>query len=141
MSEENVEVVWAFAEAFQHRDREGAELAFDALDPEVEWDGSRFTEVVPDLAGVYHGHEGVRTFWRRWLGAWRDLRFDIQDVRDAGDEVVLLIHNQRMWGKHSGVETAIQPYGCIYTFRGSTIVRVRWYPDQETALEAAGLSE
>jgi SnoaL-like domain len=52
-------------------------------------------EIVRTLAEVYHGHEGVRTYWRNWLSAWSDLQFEIQDVVDAGDEVVLLIRNQR----------------------------------------------
>ena len=65
MSEENVKAVRAIAEAFQRRDREGSEKAFDVIDPDVEWDASRMAEVVPDLAGVYRGHDGVRTFWRR----------------------------------------------------------------------------
>jgi ketosteroid isomerase-like protein len=141
MSQENVEVVRSITEAFQRRDREANERSFDALDPEVEWDASRLAEVVPDIAGVFRGHDGVRAFWRRWLTAWRDLRFDIQDVRDAGDEVVSLVRNQRMWGRRSGVEVQFQPYGWVYTFRGNKIVRVRWYPDQQSALEAAGLSE
>jgi ketosteroid isomerase-like protein len=141
MSQENVEVVLSMTEAFQRRDREALERSFDPLDPEVEWDASRLADVVPDIAGVFQGHDGVRDFWRRWLTAWRDLRFDIQEVLDAGDEVVSLIHNQRMWGRHSGIEVKFQPYGWVYTFRGDKIVRVRWYPDQESALEAAGLRE
>jgi ketosteroid isomerase-like protein len=141
VSQENVETVRSFAEAFQRRDREGNEKAFDVLDPEVEWDGSRLADTVPDIAGVYRGHGGVRAFWQRWLTAWRDIRFDIQDVLDAGDEVVLLIRNQRMWGRHSGIEIKFQPYGWVYTFRGDKIVQVRWYPEQSEALKAAGLEK
>ena len=54
---------------------------------------------------------------------------------------MLLIRDQRMWGRHSGVETSFQAYGWVYTFGGGKIVRVRWYADQEAALEAAGLTE
>ena len=39
------------------------------------------------------------TYWRNWLSAWSDLQFEIQDVVDAGDDVVLLIRNQRQWGR------------------------------------------
>jgi ketosteroid isomerase-like protein len=141
MSAANVEVVRSLAEAFQERDREGMEQSFTAFDPQVEWDASRLSDVVPDIAGMYRGHEGVRAFWRRWLTAWRDVRFEIQDVLDAGDEVVLLIRNQRMWGRHSGVQVEFQPYGWVYAFRGNLIVRVLWYPSQQAALEAAGLWE
>jgi ketosteroid isomerase-like protein len=137
MSQENVEIVRALAEGFQRGDHE---RAFDFYDPEIEWDTG--TEgVAPGMAGVYRGYEGVRDFWRRWLSAWKDLRFEVQDVRDAGDEVVLLIRDQHQRGQHSGVETEFQPYGWVFTLRDGKVVRVRWYPDQQSALEAAGLSE
>ena len=141
MSKENVEMVRAWMEAWQRGDREQVEAALDSLDPKIEWDASRIAELVPDLAGIYHGREGVETFWRRWLSSWRDLQFEIKALRDAGDEVVLLIHNQRQWGRHSGIETEARPYGWVFTFRGDKIVRTRLYPDPDEALEAAGLSE
>jgi hypothetical protein len=53
-----------------------------------------------ELAGVYHGHGGVRTHWRRWPSAWKDIEFEIQDTLDAGDDVVVLIGSQRQWGRH-----------------------------------------
>ena len=39
-----------------------------------------------------------------WLSAWSDLQFEIQDLVEAGDHVVLLIRDQRHWGRHSGIE-------------------------------------
>jgi ketosteroid isomerase-like protein len=138
MSQENVEIVRALAEGFQQRDHESA---FNFYDAEIEWDASRQSLLMPDLAGVYHGHEGVRTFWRRWLSAWKDLEFEIQDVRDGGDEIVLLIRNQRQWGRHTGIATDFPPYGMVFTVRDGKVVRHRAYPDQESALEAAGLRE
>ena len=137
MSQENVGMVRGLAEAFLRRDHEAA---FEFYDPEIEWDLT--TEAVaPDMAGVYRGHDGTRDLWRRWLSAWKDLQFEIQDVRDGGDDVVLLIRNQRQLGQHSGVETEMQPYGWVFTIRSGKVVRVRWYADQQSALEAAGLSE
>jgi ketosteroid isomerase-like protein len=138
MSRENVEIVRALAESFQRRDHD---RAFDFYDPDIEWDASRMPDAVFDVAAVYHGHDGVRTFWRRWLSAWSDLEFEIQDVWDGGDDVVLLIRNQRQWGRQSGIATDIPPYGHVYTFRDGRIVRWRCFPDQESALEAAGLRE
>jgi ketosteroid isomerase-like protein len=95
--------------------------------------------VIADSAGVYHGHEGVRTYWRNWLSAWSDLHFEIQDVLDAGDDVVLLIRDQRQWGRHSGIRIEASPYAIVFTIRSGKVVRWCAYPDQESALEAAGL--
>jgi ketosteroid isomerase-like protein len=138
MSRENVELIRSVTEAWQRGEQEQT-LEFVAED--VVWDATGVREAIPDIAGVYHGHDGIRAYWRRWLSAWRDLRFEIQDVLDAGDEVVLLIRNQRQWGRHTGIELEIPPYASVYTIRDGLITRVRWYMNQQDALDAAGLSE
>jgi len=139
MSEKNIELVRDLLEAFQQRDHE---RAFDFYDPDIEWDATTARESSPDLADVYRGHEGVRTYWRRWLSAWRDLEFEIQDVRAGeGDEVVAVIRNQRQWGRQTGIVTEIPPYGLVFTIRGGKVVRWRIYADHASALEAAGLEE
>jgi len=69
------------------------------------------------------------------------LHFEVEGVREAGDDVVLLIRNQRQWGRHSGIETETPPYGMVFTFRGGKVVRCRAYPDQKSAIEAAGLPD
>jgi ketosteroid isomerase-like protein len=138
MSQENVEIVRTLAEGFQHRQHE---RAFELYDSEIEWDASGRAGLQPDNAGVYHGHEGVRAFWREWLSAWSDLQFDIEEVVDGGEEIVLLVRNQRQWGRHSGIETEVPPYGMVFTVRDGKVVRWRAFPDQQSALEAAGLSE
>jgi ketosteroid isomerase-like protein len=138
MSKENVEIVRELAQGFARRQHE---RAFEFYDPEIEWDASGFVEFIPDIAGVYHGHDGVRAYWRQWLSAWSDLHFEIQDVVDAGDDVVLLIRNQEQWGRHSGISVKMPPYAMVFTLRGGKVVRWRAYPDQESALEAAGISK
>jgi ketosteroid isomerase-like protein len=139
MSQENVEVVRILLEGFAHRQHE---RAFEFYDPEIEWDASRMARVLPDdVSAVYHGHDGVRAYWRNWLSAWSDIDFELQDVVDGGDEVVALIRNQRQWGRQSGIVTEVPPYGLVFTIRGGKVVRWRAYPDQESALQAAGLSE
>lgn len=136
MSEENVKIVRDLLEAFARRDHE---RAFDFYDPDIEWDASQ-QDVVLDARSVYRGHEGVRAYWRRWLSAWTDLQFEIEDVVDRGDEVVALIRNQRQWGRHSGIETEVPPYGIVFSFRDGKVVRWSAYASQAAALEAAGPS-
>ncbi|MCE3266272.1 MAG: SnoaL-like domain [Solirubrobacterales bacterium] len=137
MSQENVRTIRALFEAFLRRDAQ----AMDSLmATEVEWDATRFDRLIPDLAGIYRSAEGTRTFWRTWLSSWKDLRFDYE-LRASGNDVVALIRNQRQWGHHSGIETEVPPYAWLYTLRGGKVIRACFYPDHESALEAAGLRE
>jgi ketosteroid isomerase-like protein len=83
MSEANVEIVRGLLDAFQRR---GHERAFDLYDPDIEWDAS--LQPAPDLAGVYQGHQGVRTFWGRHTGIATEvppyaLVFSFRDSRVA----------------------------------------------------------
>jgi ketosteroid isomerase-like protein len=137
VSRQNVEIVRELLGAFARRDHE---RAFDFYDPNIEWDASAAADINPDIARVYHGHDGVRAYWRGWLSAWRDISFEVQDVLDAGDEVVALIFNQRQWGRHSGIETESRPYGLVFTIRNGKVVRWRALNDHQSALKAAGLS-
>ena len=136
VSQENVKIVRELLDAFARREHE---RAFELYDPDIEWDAS--LQPAPDAAGVYRGHDGVRTFWRRWLSAWKDLDFDVEDVLDAGDDVVALIRNQRQFGRHTGIVTEVPDYALVFTLRGGKVVRWRFFPDQRAALEAVGLEE
>ena len=141
MSQENVELVRRLLEMFAQRDHEAV---FAFYDPDIEWNaevGPTLGGGADDLSGVYRGHEGVRTYWRRWLQAWKDLEFEVQDVVGAGDEVVALIRNQRQWGRHSGIATEMPPYGLVFTIRDGKVARWRSYPDHESALASVGLAE
>jgi ketosteroid isomerase-like protein len=144
VSEEDVQIVRATLEAYQNPDMmamlANGELDLQLVDPDVEWDASLLTEMVPDLAGVYRGHDGVRAYWRRWFEAWSDLEFEFE-LRDAGDDVVALLRNQRQWGRHTGICTELPPYAQVFTLRDGKLVRWRTFPDQESALRAVGLED
>ncbi len=82
-----------------------------------------------------------------WFGDWFrqfDLgyRFDIEETRDTGDRVfVLVTHHGR--GRHSGVR--VEQCGAhVYTLRHGKVSRIEIWVDQdarEAALEAVGLRE
>jgi ketosteroid isomerase-like protein len=137
VSRENVEIVRGLLDAFARRDHESA---FALYDPEIEFDATEVRETIPDLAGVYHGHDGVRTYWRRWLSAWSELTFEIDDVIDAGDSVVALISNQHQKGRLSGIDTSMPRYAIVFTFRDGKVVRWKNYLDPERAFAAVGVS-
>jgi uncharacterized protein len=138
VSAENVALVRELLEMFAHRQHE---RVFEYYDPEIEWDATRASNnFMSDLARVYRGHDGVRQYWRDWLSAWSDLAFEVEDVLDGGDEIVALIHDQRQWGRSSGVETSVPDYSLVFTIRDGKVVRWRAFPDKASGIAAAGIA-
>jgi ketosteroid isomerase-like protein len=135
MSEENVELLRRMFKRLG-RHGENPEALYELLDAEVVWDASGLD--FPD-GSVYHGHEGVREFWRRWRGTWETWEFWPEEIIDAGDNVVVSM-NQRGRGKGSGAEVEAR-HGQIWRFRNGKIVRHAQYRELDQALEAAGLTE
>jgi ketosteroid isomerase-like protein len=144
MSQQNVEMVRAVMEAYQHPEMLASlvngEFDLELAESQIEWDASRLDEMITDLAEIHWGQEGVRMYWRRWFEAWKDLQFEIQDVLDAGDDVVVLIRNQRQWGRHTGICTELPPYAQGFTVREGKVVRWRTFPNQESAMAVVSLS-
>lgn len=140
MSDENLERWRAGIELFRsgtsESDRESM-LARVSLnwDPEIEWDASDLP--LPDLAGIVHGRESMSRWWKQFLDAWETTGFDYELI-DAGDQAVMLI-DQRMRGRSTGIEVGLGEYALLATFRGGLITHLKLYLDQATALAAAGL--
>ena len=104
-------------------------------DPEIEWD---FTAVdAPDIHGTRFGIEAGRHFFRQWFDAWETLEFSYELI-EKGDDVVLLV-DQRMRGRSSGIEVPMGEYGQVATFRDGRMIRWRIFPSQEAALAAVGV--
>jgi ketosteroid isomerase-like protein len=137
MSQQELEVVQAMMEAFLRRDWPEAN---SALSRDIVWDVTRIAETVPDVAGVYRGLDEGTRFWAAWMSPWEKLSFEY-DLRAVGDQVVVLIRNQRQWGRHSGAVTRIPDYVWLFTLADGEVVRGCWYPDHQSGLEAAGVSE
>jgi ketosteroid isomerase-like protein len=134
MSEENVETVRNAFEAFNRGDQERMAAL---VDPEVEFHGT--------VGGLEEGRvargqpEIDETFEAEDLEAWEERRLEPEDFIDAGDSVVVLVHEYRR-GRGSGVElesdTAI-----VFGLRDGRVVRIQGYMNRAEALEAAGLAE
>jgi ketosteroid isomerase-like protein len=134
MSEENVEKVFRAYSAWNRRD---FDAAIADADPEVEWTMVGTTRF-PGTAGTYHGHDGVREFWRVFIEPWEEFRTEIEGTRATGDLVVAFV---RFHAKaREGLELEA-PFVHLLEFREGTIVRFRSFDDRAEALEAAGLSE
>ena len=106
-------------------------------DQEIEWDASELS--LPDLGGVVRGREAVARTWKEFLAAWETMGFDYELV-DAGDRVVLLL-DQRMRGRSSGIEMALGMNAHVITFRDRLIIRWKLYESRSDAFEAEQLEE
>ena len=120
-------------------DRGDLNLSLCGYDPDVEirWpeSGSR---AIPDLQGVYRGHEGYRQVWLAMHDPW-DADVRLEEMIDAGDR--LLVSGQvTARGRGSGIDVS-GPLFALFTFRAGRIVGEQYFNDREEALEAAGLSE
>jgi len=129
MSRENVEIV---RRGYEEMSRSG-EFPWAFIDPEVEVHDPPLT---PD-ARVYHGHDGLREAIRNVELVLEAVRFDPEELLDAGEDVVVLLRMSGR-GKESGVEVdALLAH--LWTLRDGKGVRLRVLERAE-ALEAAGLS-
>jgi ketosteroid isomerase-like protein len=131
MAEENLETVRRMQDAFTAGD-------FDAaLEPYAE-DAELDMTRMPG-GGIYHGPEGVREFFTRWMGAWE--RFDVERLRlvEAGDAVVVVSRISAI-GKGSGAEVTMLTADVFYVEDGA-VSRHVGYPGADEALRELGLPD
>jgi ketosteroid isomerase-like protein len=106
----------------------------DVFDPEVEWHPAAED---PDPNPRF-GHAGVRRFGEMWLEVLPDIRLEPEEVREAGDKLLVLNH-YRAHGAGSGAEVEDRVFQ-VLTLRAGRILRVDEFYEREDAercLEAA----
>ena len=134
MSQENVEIV---REAFESFLGGNQEMTAQLVDPEVEFHGT-----VGGLqeGQIAHGQSEIdQTFESEDLEAWEERRLEAEEFIDAGDAVVVLLHEYRR-GKGSGIELETET-AVVVAVSGGRVVRIQGYMDRAAALAAVGLSE
>ncbi len=131
MSQENVEVVHATFEAFQARDLD-AFLGY--MDPEVE-----YRSLVLEVEGVYHGHEGIRSWWESVLAVFPDWSPQIAEARDLGDRVVARVRAEGH-GTGSGIPLERDIWH-MADVRDGRLKSAAFFRTEQEALEAAALQD
>jgi ketosteroid isomerase-like protein len=136
MSEENVELVERFFDAWDRQDL-GACLA--SADPEIEYVNAPFA-VEP---GTRHGHEGFSLVLRKqWEGLGASAHIDVEEAHVQGDAVLAIVRLSReMPGGGSQIEIRAV---LRMTFRNGRILRVEPLgagTSFDAGLKAAGLAE
>jgi ketosteroid isomerase-like protein len=130
MPQTNADAMRTAMEAFNRRDGGG----FDALlSPDAE-----IVPVRASLEGItYRGGDAGTQYCTAVEKTWKELVWQIEELRDLGDLVLALGHI-RGEGRESGV-TIDTRAGWIAEFREGLIAGFQTFANRNEALEAAGL--
>jgi ketosteroid isomerase-like protein len=91
----------------------------------------------PD-SGVYRGVEEIGSYMREhFLADFADLRIVAEEFLEAGDSVVVRVHQQAT-GPGSGAPVAMRYYQ-LWTLRGPSVIRIESVMERDDALDAVGL--
>lgn len=132
MSAANVQTVLSGYAAFNERDFDRP-LACFADDAEHDWSRS-----VGPYAGVYRGRAQILRFWNSFLEAVHDVRFDVEEALDLGDDVLVMVA-AHVQGRESGAEVVARgPH--VWTLRDGRVVRFELFQTREEALRTIGVS-
>jgi ketosteroid isomerase-like protein len=126
---ENVEIVRRLYDCFARRDNE---TPFQYFSEEIVWDARGIP--VFDLDKVFHGHDGVREFWRTWLAAWEEINFEVKEMHEMDDQVVAFVQ-QRQRGRDTGIWSDMPPYAQAWTVREGKIVRLKYFGAEDARRE------
>ncbi len=132
MSQENVESVQRAIDAFNRRD---ADALLEEADPGIVQDWSRSVGLD---RGILRGVDEVRGFLESWWDAFDESALVVDELIDAGDQVVGVFHG-RQRGRGSGVVVDGPGSALVWGFRDGKVVSTTLYPDRAEALAAVGL--
>lgn len=116
--------------SYEALNRGEIDAALQLLDENAEWHES---EALPDT-GVYRGREAIRAFLTDFLESWERFEQEIEETRERGDRVAVLIHLKAR-GRESSAEVDAR-YAHVWTIRDGSAVRVDAYYDRDEALAA-----
>ena len=132
MSQENVELVRSSLDGWSRGDI-AAWLA--PLHPDIEF---RTSGVYPGVDPIYRGHAELRRFWDAFREPWESIQVRIDQVREAGDQLVSLC----VFEAHAREGMTVRrEVAWTWRLADDLFVRVDSYGGWNEALEAAGLSE
>jgi ketosteroid isomerase-like protein len=131
MSQENVELAYRLYELVTQRD---LDAVLRLTDEAVEW-----LPVLASMEGGYHGHDGVRRWWRQIFGTVPDFAVEVEEIRDVSG---LTVATFRIHGHGSDSRAPIdQKLVQVIEWRYGKAVRLESFRSETEALEAAGLKE
>jgi ketosteroid isomerase-like protein len=126
MSQENVEIVRGFYEAFA-RD----EFPVEVIDPEIEY----VNPIGAVEEGTRHGLIAFRGAVEKVLEGWATWHMEPEQFTAMGQQVAVVVR-YRARGRTSGVELEGRE-SALLTLRNGKVVRYEWFHEPGDALRAA----
>ena len=109
----------------------------ETLDPDIEWDVS--AHPLPDFPNRGSGRDAFLRHLGDYVSGWNDYEVSSRELIDAGDEVVLILHERaRMRDSDMMLDRDLPT---VWTVRDGRAVRHRVFKTRADALEAVGLRE
>jgi ketosteroid isomerase-like protein len=129
MSNPNVALVYDTLAAYQQGDEERLR---SLIHPEAEAYGA------PGLinTGTYRGYEGLREWLRQWEEAWDEESYELGEIIEVDDSILVVPVRVGGRGAGSGVEID-RVFAWLYQWEDGLARRFHIYPDVEAALAAA----
>jgi ketosteroid isomerase-like protein len=134
VARENLEIVRTIYEAVAARDDA---TPFELYADDIVWIPSRSRAV--GVEPIYRGHEGVRHFWRDGLSVFGEIRLELEDLVDAGHQVLAVVREQEV-GRASGVPVEATHFA-VWTLADGKVTQMQIFDDRQQAANAVGLRE
>ena len=134
MSQQNVETVRGIYDAVARRD---VVTPFAVYADDVVWDVSKAATAGLLNQTIYHGHEGVRRFWREGLAVFGEVDLVVEELIDAGNRVLAVIREFEV-GRTSGVPVEASHFA-VWTLVDGLVTHMQVFTNRQDALEAAQL--
>jgi len=132
MSHQNVAIVRAIHEALA---RGESPASLGLLDPDIEYVNPAGAVEPGTRRGIAAYEDALRSMHEAFEG----IRIEVREIKDAGDQVVVLATFIAR-GTSSGAQRQHED-GYVWTVRDGKAVSFQWFNDPAKALDAVGLRE
>jgi ketosteroid isomerase-like protein len=132
MSQENVEIVQSFYDAWARNEFPGP---IELMDPEIEY-ANPAGAVEP---GTRRGRTAFARAVEKIFEGWETWQMEPEEFQAVGNQVAVVL-SYRARGRGSGVEVQGRE-SALWTLNNGKVCRYAWFHEPTDALEAAGLRE
>ncbi len=126
-----MEVVRSWIDRYNRRDMDGL---MGLTDPDFQ-----FRSYFVDIESLFHGHDGLRTYFTQLDDVYESFQVVASDMIDAG-AAVLMVAQAEWCGRGSGA-TGATPIFTVFWLKAGKVFTMETFSGRRAAFEAAGLRE